>query len=133
MEQSVFKGEASFGLCGVAREKPQFVHTHLLQVQLGVIWSPKMPFPETIGCLEDLAHVPLVRFSNQALISEALSDAQCNFGAYVNSRLTVGGIDPGLDFVQSGKFAMLITGIGAERQLARGLRFLPLPNLLPST
>ena len=132
VEQSVFKGEASFGLCAVTREKPQFVYTHLLQVQLGVIWSPELPFPETINCLDDLAHVPLVRFSDQALISEALADAQCNFGAYANSRLTVGGIDPGLDFVQSGKFAMLITGIGAERQLARGLRFLPLPNLLPS-
>jgi DNA-binding transcriptional LysR family regulator len=131
VEQLVSDGVAVFGLCGTVREKPEFIYTHLLQVQMGVICSPKMQIPEKISTLDDLAHIPFVRFDDKALMTSALLANQCSFDAYFHSPVTVSSIEAGIDLVHSGTCAMLITGIGATRQLAQGLQFFALPGLLP--
>jgi DNA-binding transcriptional LysR family regulator len=131
VEQAVSDGVAIFGLCGTVREKPEFIYTHLLQVQMGLICSPKMQIPKMISTLDDLADIPFVRFDNKALMTSALLANQCSFDAYFRSPVTVSSKEAGMDLVHSGKFAMLITGVGADRQLAQGLQFFALPGLLP--
>jgi DNA-binding transcriptional LysR family regulator len=132
IEQAVSVDSSSLGLCVVVHEKPQFIYTHLLEAQLGVAWSPKLEWPASIRCLNDLRNVPFIRFGSNAVITEVLLAQQTDFEAYFNSSITVDSVQSGIDLVKSGKFAMLITGVGAGREAAPDLNFLPLPCLLPA-
>ncbi len=132
VEKAVHNGSAIVGLCGVVREKPHFIYTPLLQVQLGLIWAPRMNMPHLPSSLDELAHIAFLRFHDGALTSEALTANQTRFSAYFDSHVTVDSVEAGLDLVRNGDFAMVATGVGASRKAAQGLNFLPLPHLLPS-
>jgi DNA-binding transcriptional LysR family regulator len=132
IEQAVSVDSSSLGLCVVVHEKPQFIYTHLLEAQLGVAWSPMLEWPASIRCLNDLRNVPFIRFGSNAVITEVLLAQQTEFEAYFNSSITVDSVQSGIDLAKSGKFAMLITGVGAGRKAAPDLNFLPLPSLLPA-
>jgi DNA-binding transcriptional LysR family regulator len=132
VEQAVRLNSSSLGLCVVVHEKPQFIYTHLLEAQLGVAWSPMLEWPASVRCLNDLRNVPFIRFGSNAVITEVLLAQQTEFEAYFNSSITVDSVQSGIDLAKSGKFAMLITGVGAGREAAHDLNFLPLPSLLPA-
>jgi DNA-binding transcriptional LysR family regulator len=132
VEHAVLDGTAAIGLTGSFAEKQDFIYTHVLQAPLGLISSDTLSLPATIESLENLLHIPMLRFDDQAVITQTLRSAQCSFETYFNSRIIVNSVDAGLELVRSGKFGMLITGVGADVQNANGLKFLPLQTLLPS-
>jgi DNA-binding transcriptional LysR family regulator len=132
VEEAVRDGAAALGLTATVNQKPEFIYSHVLEAPLGVIFSEKLHLAENIESLEDLRHIPFLRFHDQAVISQALMTEKNTFDSFFQSRLTVSNVEAGLELIQQGKFCMLITGVGAESQIAKGLRFLPLPDFLPS-
>jgi hypothetical protein len=88
--------------------------------------------PSVIHSLDDLAQIPFLKLRDNTVITESLAASQTAFPAYFKSAVSIGSVDAGIDLVRCGEFAMLITGVGAGREYARDLKFLPLPHLLPS-
>lgn len=131
VEQAVYGGDAVVGVCAVVREKAYFSYSYLLEVQLGLVWHPNFPMPPSMHSLDQLDEASMIRFHDKAIISQALLDSHTVFPAYFNASVMVDSVEAGIGLVQSGGFAMIIMGVSAERVIHQGLKFLPLPNLLP--
>lgn len=131
VRRSVLEGESTLGVCLDVDRHPSLRYTSVLETQLGVLASPRLALPASIRCLDDLACVPFLRFGTSTAISQLLQRHGVRFDSYFASPLAVSCILTSFDVVQQGQAAVVCSGVGATHARAAGLRFIPLPGLLP--
>ena len=128
---SVLQGRASSGVCTVLAEQPELHCTTLLQAPLGLLAHPNFALPASICTLADLNGVSLVRYSKDSVVTQLLELHAASFGAYHNARTVSTNVSAAYAMVQSGLVAAVTSGMGATHPQAQGMRFVPLPGLLP--
>ena len=128
---SVLKGHADCGLCNLLVVEPELNCVTLLNSPLGILASPDFAWPASICTLADLDDINLARYSDESVISQAFQQQATRFDAYYNSRIMCDHMAASYAMVQDGQVAAITSGVGASHPQARGLRFVPLPGLLP--
>ena len=131
---SVLQGRADCGVCtalGVPADQPGLHYTPLLQAPLGLLVSPDFELPASIGSLADLDGINLVRHGDDSVISQLMHLHAVRFDAYYASRLVCSNIPAAYALVQGTRVAAIESGFGATHPQVAGLRFVPLPGLLP--
>lgn len=129
---SVLQGRADCGICTVLSEQPELHCTPLLQAPLGLLSHPDFALPARIGALKDLGGISLARYGDDSVITQLLQLHGASFDAYHASRVVCTNIPAAYAMVQGGHVAAVTSGIGATHPQAQGLRFTPLPGLLPT-
>lgn len=132
---SVLQGRADCGVCtvlGDPADQPELHCTPLLQAPLGLLANPDFELPSSICSLTDLDGINLVRPGDDSVISQLLQLHAVRFDAYYASRVACSNMPAAYAMVQGGQVAVVTSGIGATHPQAQGLRFVPLPGLLPT-
>jgi DNA-binding transcriptional LysR family regulator len=129
---SVLQGHADCGLCNLLVDEPELNCVTLLSSPLGILASPDFAWPASICTLADLDGINLARYSDASVVSQVLQQHATRFAAYYNSRIMCDHMAAAYAMVQDGQVAAITSGVGASHPQARGLRFVPLPDLLPA-
>ena len=128
----VLDGRVAVGVCTLTREQPELLSKSVLQAPLGLLMAPDFQLPRVISCLADLDHLPLVRFHDDSVVTQTLLTNGVACKAYFNSKVTTCGVPGVFPLVRQGRLVIFATGFGASHPQASDLRFLPLPELLPT-
>lgn len=131
---SVLQGRADCGVCtvlGDPADQPDLHCTPLLQAPLGLLAHPDFALPASICSLADLNGINLARYSDESVISQLLQVHATVFDAYYASRVVYSNMPAAYALVQGGQVAAITSGVAATHPQAQGLRFVPLPGLLP--
>lgn len=131
VRRSVLEGESAMGVCVDVEQHPALRYTPVLEAQLGLLVSPQLPLPKIITCLDDLAGVPLLKFGDGTSVCQLLRHHRIDFARYFSSPWAVNCILASFDVTQQGQAAVVCSGVAASHARASGLRFIPLPGLLP--
>ena len=132
---SVLQGRADCGICtvlGDPHDQPELHCTPLLQAPLGLLANPDFALPARICSLADLKGVKLARYSDDSVISRLLQSHATAFDAYYASHMVCTNISAAYALVRGGEVAAVASGFGSNHPQAAGLRFVPLPGLLPT-
>lgn len=129
---SVLQGRADCGVCTVLAEQPELHCTPLLQAPLGLLSHPDFALPASISCLQDLAGLRLVRYSADSVVTQLLQSHAASFKAYHHASVACTSMLAAYSLVQGGYAAAIMSGIGATHPQAQGIRYTPLPGLLPA-
>jgi DNA-binding transcriptional LysR family regulator len=129
---SVLASRSSLGICAVTSQQPELQCIPLLDVPLGLIVGEHCTLPASIQTLDDLNGVPMLRFCDDAVITQTLRAHGIAFDAYFKSTVVSSGVPISFPLVRGKNMAMVASGIGATHPQADGLKFVPLPGLLPS-
>ena len=130
--EGVLAGRFAIGVCTLMRDEPELRCLQVLEAPLGLLVKPDRILPPTISNLKDLKGLPLIRYADDALITRILRAHNIAFDAYFNSPIQGSNVPGSFPLVWEEDMIMLATGIGATQPPAKGLRFIPLPGLLPS-
>ncbi len=128
---ALMQDTSSIGVCSVVDHHPGLRHTDVLEAQLGLLTSPQVQVPYQIDDLSALANVPIVRFDENSLTTRLLRKHSINFHAYSYSPISVCSMQAATELVRSGLGVAVTSGVTASTIWADGLRFIPLPGLLP--
>lgn len=123
---------ASLGLCGSMEGHPMLRYTPVLAAQLGLIVPPGCNVPESPGSLDDLEGIPFVRLADCTPVTRTLRQHDVHFPAYFDSRVVYTCLSAAFDSMREKGMVAVATGIGASLPQTHGMRFIPLPGLLPS-
>jgi DNA-binding transcriptional LysR family regulator len=129
---AVVSGEADLGLCMYGGGRSDIYCTPLLNAPLGLLASPALMLPSSIMTLEDLSRVPMARLADNMVLPQLLRSNGIRFDAYFNARVTSNNMLAAIAAAETGYFASIVSAAAASSTQARGLRFIPLPHLLPS-
>jgi DNA-binding transcriptional LysR family regulator len=128
---SVLQGRADCGVCNMLVNQPDLHCVNLLQAPLGLLFNPNFALPASICTLADLKNVKLVRFGDDSIISQLLQRHAPAFDAYHAAHVVCSNMSSAYAMVQDAQVAVVTSGIGATHPQAKGLQFVPLPDLLP--
>ena len=128
----VLTGRAAMGVCTLISDEPELRCLHLLEAPMGLLIAPNRALPPSIGALADLSDLPLIRLAEDSVVSRVLRAHEIVFDAYHNSDIESCGVPGSFALVREENMVMLATGFGATHPQASDLRFVPLPDLLPS-
>lgn len=129
--ESVRQGLANCGLCSVFAARPELHCTPLLEAPLGILCHPAYQLPESFSALHDLNGLSLLRFSDDSDVTQLLRLHPVSFDAYHGAPIVCNSLPAAYAMLQGGYVAAITSGIGATHVQAQGLRFIPLPDLLP--
>ena len=130
--ENVRNGRADCGLCSVFAAQPELNCTALLEAPLGLLFHPASELPESFCALHDLNGLSLLRFSDDSDVTQLLQLHTVSFDAYHAARIVCNGLPAAYAMLHGGYVAAITSGMGATHPQAQGLRFIPLPDLLPS-
>jgi DNA-binding transcriptional LysR family regulator len=130
--RQVLDGVATLGVAVSAGESPLLRCTPVLSAPLGLLVAPGCPIPEKIESLADLASVPMVRLTGQTPVTRILQQAGVDFSSYFNATVSVACVVTAFELMREERMATIASGIVASHAHANGMRFIPLPQLLPT-
>jgi DNA-binding transcriptional LysR family regulator len=128
---AVVSGEADLGLCMYGGGRSDIHCTPLLNAPLGLLASPALMLPSSIRSLEDLSRVPMARLADDMVLPQLLRSNGIRFDTYFNARVTSNNMLAAIATAETGYFASIVSAVAASSTQAHGLRFIPLPHLLP--
>lgn len=131
VERQVAAGDASLGVCASRNLQPDFRCTPVLEAPMGLLVAPGFAVPPNIDTLDVLATLPLVRLCDQAPLTKLLQQWGQPFSAYFQAPVCLPCVSSGFELVQHAGMGMITNGIEASHPRAAGMRFIPLPQLLP--
>ncbi len=131
--EAVVCGEAPLGVCVERPESPELRCTTALEVPLGLLTADQGSALRPVRCMDDLEGLPLVRYGDQARVTRLLVQHGVEFRAYFASPVVVNTVEAAAELVRSSGLVAVVSGIAASHPQMQGLRFTPLPELLPST
>ncbi len=130
--ERLLNGRASMGLVSEFENNPGFRTTPVLTAQLGLLAASDCSLPSRIDSFDDLANVPFIRMSDQSSINRALQRAGIFFENYFKAPIMVDCVATAIDLAKREGLVMLTSGIAASQVQSLGMRFIPLPDLLPA-
>ena len=128
----VESGQADFGLYMNINGAEALSSIPLLTAPIGLLVGPNMRLPGTISSLASLNRIPMARLSEQNVLPGVLDKWASQLDAYFNAPVVAGTIASLFAAVRLGNVATIVSGFAASLPQASGLRFMPLPELLPS-
>lgn len=131
VRRRVLEGESTLGVSVDAEEHPALRYTPVLAAQLGLMASPRLALPESITSLDDLMGVPILKYGSDTQVTRLLIHHGVRFDSYFASPVAVSCMMASFDLAHQGQAAMVCSGISASNVRAAGLKFIPLPGLLP--
>lgn len=130
--KQVVEGRATLGVCSDVEHHAMLRYTPVLEAQFGILGRPDCQIPERINSLRDLQGLTFVRCADDAFVTRALHAAGVEFPAYFDSSVKVARVPAATELLHAFRMATVATGISASHARAAGLRFVPLPGLLPA-
>jgi LysR family transcriptional regulator, nitrogen assimilation regulatory protein len=125
-------GLADLGLC-MNVDVGHSLHTMpLLKAPLGILTDPRMPLPASIRSLSALKGIRMARLSDDNMLPRLLGDRRQELGSYFDAAVVSYTVSSLIAAVRSGKVATIASAIAASLPEANGLRFTPMPGLLPA-
>ena len=131
VELRVVSGDIPLGVSAGIAVQPDLWCTAVLEAPLGVLVAMECAMPSRIDTLDALSSIPLVRLDDQASVSLLLKHWGQPFHAYFQASVSLPCVTSGFDLIQQCGMGMITSGIEASHPQAVGLRFVPLPHLLP--
>lgn len=123
---------AEMALCGEMTGHPDLRYTPVLRAQVGLIIPAGCEVPTVVRSLHDLNGIPTVRLADCTPVTRVLRCHGVDFPAYFGSPIVFTCLSAAFDLMREQKAVAVATGIGASLRQAQGMKFLPLPQLLPS-
>ena len=130
--EAVVAGRADFGICTPLQTQTGLDCTAVLEAPLGLLASEHARLPSIVKSVADLRHLPLIRLVDDAVVNQTLRAHGVSFDSYFESRTASCGVPGSFSLVRDAQMIMVVSGVGASHALARDLRFVPLPGILPS-
>ena len=128
----VQSGLADYGLCMNLNTANGLNALPLLNAPLGLLTEPSMNLPSAFTSLAALNHIPMARLSERNMLHSLLSDRVAQLSGYFDAPVVADTMASLFTAVRGGGLATIVSGIAAALPGANGLRFTPLPQLLPS-
>lgn len=128
----VASGRAQAGLCICGDRRDDLAFLPLLNLDVGLLAPATLPLPDPIQSLRDLEHLTMVRLPDHMTLPHMLHARQVDIPAYFQARLTANSMGAVCSAVRAGQHATLVSALAAAAAEAHGLRFVPLPHLLPA-
>lgn len=128
----VAMGQADLGLCMQGGDNDGLAFTPILEAPTGLLVAEGMPLPRAITSLEDLARLPMARLGDAMVLPRLLRNQGVALPTYFGAAVVANTMATAFSVVRSGRYATLVSGVAAASPAAQGLRFVPLPHLLPS-
>jgi DNA-binding transcriptional LysR family regulator len=132
VEVRVASGEVPLGVSAGFTAQPELRCTPVLEAPLGVLVATGCAMPSHIDTLDALVNIPLVRLDDQASTSKLLQQLSQPFNAYLQAAVCLPCVTSGFDLIQQSGMGMITSGLEASHPQAIGMRFIPLPQLLPN-
>ncbi|MBX3586839.1 MAG: LysR family transcriptional regulator [Ramlibacter sp.] len=123
---------ADLALCGDMEGNPSLRYTPVLAAQLGLIVPQGCAVPENLQSLDEVADASFIRLADCTPVTRTLRRSKVPFAAYFDSPIVYTCLSAAFDSMREKNIIAVATGIGASLPQARGMRFVPLPGLLPS-
>ncbi|MBX3586840.1 MAG: LysR family transcriptional regulator [Ramlibacter sp.] len=124
--------KADVGLCMYGGDKTDLACTPVLNAPVGLLAPDGLALPEAINTLSDLARCPMVRLADEMVLPRMLRVRGIQADAYFNAPVVANSMSTAFAAVRGGRLATLVSAVAAASSQAHGLRFVPLPHLLPS-
>lgn len=133
VERQICTGEAALGVSVGDEDNPALRYTQVLRAQFGLLVAPGFHAPEGLDSLSVLNTLNMVRMCDQSSGVRVLRQHCPGLTGYFGCPIVVDHMPAALDLVHRFGYATLATGLGATYPTAQGLRFIPLPSVLPET
>jgi len=119
-------------LCGDVGSHNQLRYTQVLSAPLGLLVPPACCLPKVIRCFDDLAGLSIIRLAENTPITRTLVRHQVEFPSYFKSPIVFDSLSLALDRMRKDGSMTVASGIGASLPETQDMRFVPLPDLLPT-
>ncbi len=132
IREQVAGGDVDLGLMLVSERGGDPGLVPLLQAPLGLLASPAVALPSPMSTAQDLAGLPFARLADDKLVPQTLRANGAGLEAYFAAPVAVNSMSALFLAISEGQLVTIVSAIAASSPMACGLRFVPLPHLLPS-